>query len=271
VPRAGQGCHHPALLGSRRVSLGTGAGSGAISTAIERAGIAVAVITPEDVVAARRDLGRRLAALRQAAGLTQVDLAGRVSYSRSTIGNAEVGRGEYSRRFWQRCDRELGADGALLAAHDEFASLVFRHEGVRRRTAALSSATDRVNGAHHNGVTVVADIAGQVHDLLLSAAQREPGRHFTLHVDFTADDPRRAREVAMALAEGLGILRPEVATYSAAVSTGGTWSDAEPVFCMADGPDGAFCADIAGHPGWHSESGITGMRWGEADGEGTKG
>jgi len=76
--------------------------------------------------------------------------------------------------------------------------------------------------------------------------------------------------VAMALAEGLGILRPEVATYSAAVSAGG-WGDAEPVFCLADGADGAFCADIAGHPGWHSEAGVTGVRWGEADGEGTTG
>jgi len=81
---------------------------------------------------------------------------------------------------------------------------------------------------------------GQIHDLLLFAVQREPGRHFTLHVNFTADDPRRAREVAMALAEGSGILRPEVATYSAAVSTGGAWGDAEPVFCMAGGPEGAF-------------------------------
>jgi hypothetical protein len=47
--------------------------------------------------------------------------------------------------------------------------------------------------------------------------------------------------------------------------------DAGPVFCVADGPDGAFCADIDGHPGRHSESGIAEMRWGEADGEGKRG
>jgi len=237
-----------------------------------------ASITPEQIAAARRDLGRRLAALRDAAGLTQVDLAGRVNYSRSTIGNVETGRQKIPRGSWRRFDRELRAGGALLAEHDALAALVRRHHaglahrGTRLRTvAAVGGAPERVNGTRHNGVPVVADVVGQVHDLLLSAAQREPGRHFTLHVDFSADDAQRARETAMALAEGLGILRMEVATYSAAVSTGGAWGDAEPVFCMADGPDGAFCANVAGHPGWHSESGTTGIRWGEADGEGTSG
>ncbi len=129
----------------------------------------------------------------------------------------------------------------------------------------------RADGARHNGVTVVADAVGQIHDRLLSAAQREPGRQFTLHVDFAADDIGRAHEVALALAEGLGILRAEVATHSAAVSAGGVWGDAEPVFCVADGPEGAFCADVAGHPGWHAESGVNGMRWGQGDEDGTRG
>jgi len=234
------------------------------------------VITPGRLAEARWDLGRRLAALRDAAGLTQVDLAGRVHYSRSTIGNVETGRQKVPRGFWQRCDRELGADGALVAAHDEVAALVRRYgvglvqEGARRRTA-FSAGLGRADGARHNGVTVVADAVGQIHDRLLSAAQREPGRQFTLHVDFAADDIGRAHEVALALAEGLGILRAEVATHSAAVSAGGVWGDAEPVFCVADGPEGAFCADVAGHPGWHAESGVNGMRWGQGDEDGTRG
>jgi len=102
-------------------------------------------------------------------------------------------------------------------------------------------------------------------DLVLSAALRERERRYTLHLDFAADDPAQAREVAAALAEALGILRPEVETYSALLSIGGMWSEVETVFCMAGGPDGVFCAELAGHPGWHAEAAVNGLRWGEGD------
>jgi hypothetical protein len=104
---------------------------------------------------------------------------------------------------------------------------------------------------------------------LRCAIHDEHDRRYTLHLDFAADDVGQAREVAVALAQGLGILRPEVAPYSAAVSARDAWRDAAPIFCMAGGPDGAFCADVAGHPGWHRESGTDGMWWGEGDGDGT--
>jgi hypothetical protein len=124
-------------------------------------------------------------------------------------------------------------------------------------------------GAVHTAVATLSDSAG-LRDLLLGAAKRERDRYYTLHLDFAADDPGAAQHVAAALAEALGILRHDVQKYSAAVSVSGGWSEAEPVFCMADGPEGAFCAYLAGHPGWHAEGGVDGLRWGEGDGQGTR-
>lgn len=77
-----------------------------------------AVITRGDVAKARKDIGRRLAEWRAAAELTQVALAGRISYSRSTLASVETGRHCAPRKFWQRADREVGAAGGLLAAFD---------------------------------------------------------------------------------------------------------------------------------------------------------
>lgn len=75
----------------------------------------------------------------------------------------------------------------------------------------------------------------------------------------------------MDVAEGLGLLRPEVQTYSALLSADGRWGDPQPVFCLAAGPGGAFCADLAGHPGLHAEAGINGLRWDLRDRDGTVG
>jgi DNA-binding XRE family transcriptional regulator len=63
-------------------------------------------------------LGRRLAALRKAAGYKQVTLALAVGYARSTVGNAESGSQRVARRFWTRCDHVLNADGRLVGCYD---------------------------------------------------------------------------------------------------------------------------------------------------------
>jgi hypothetical protein len=96
-------------------------------------------------------------------------------------------------------------------------------------------------------------------------AQPRAHHHYTLHLDFAAVDSFTARSLACDLAEGLGLLRPEVETYSARVSGTGRRSDQQPVFCLAAGPNGEFCADLAGHPGSHTEAGINGMRWNDPD------
>lgn len=82
------------------------------------------LISQQQVAEARRDLGRRLAAWRAEQGLTQMQLAKSICYSRSSVANAEIGRDTSVRRFWQDADRAVDAQGALLAAFDQMAALV---------------------------------------------------------------------------------------------------------------------------------------------------
>jgi hypothetical protein len=64
------------------------------------------------------ELSHALAERRHSAGLTQPELAREVGVSVTTVGHAETGRLWQSRRFWQRADLALRADGALLARYD---------------------------------------------------------------------------------------------------------------------------------------------------------
>ncbi|MDG4833978.1 helix-turn-helix domain-containing protein [Solwaraspora sp. WMMD1047] len=80
-----------------------------------------------------RDLGRLLGEYRRAAGLSQVVLAGRIAYSRSTVATAENGSGRVAVEFWESCDRELAAGGALAVAYGR----------VRALTRALREQRDR--------------------------------------------------------------------------------------------------------------------------------
>jgi hypothetical protein len=84
----------------------------------------------EQVIAAWRALGRQLAASRQAAGLTQQQLARLVVCSRSAVANIETGRQHSGRDFWARCDQVLGTGDALGRGHGEVAAVV-RAERVR--------------------------------------------------------------------------------------------------------------------------------------------
>ena len=63
-----------------------------------------------------RELGKQLASLRQAAGLTQHKLATLTGYARGTISAVEAGRFDQSRDFWRHCDDALRADGGSSAA-----------------------------------------------------------------------------------------------------------------------------------------------------------
>ncbi|MFG2058878.1 hypothetical protein ACGFI9_33135 [Micromonospora sp. NPDC048930] len=92
-----------------------------------------------------------------------------------------------------------------------------------------------------------------------------PARYFTVHLGFEAADPSVAREVAVAYAEALSLLRPELALGAAALSPADAWHRAERLFCGAPGPDGERCADVAGHPGFHHAPGLGGLGWGDGD------
>jgi transcriptional regulator with XRE-family HTH domain len=100
-------------------------------------------VTLGQVVQARQELGRMLAAWRDAAGLTQRELARRVSYSRSSVANAEIGRHSNTREFWIRADHELNTKRALLAAYDDLDQL------VQARHTQAAQALDRHRAVVH--------------------------------------------------------------------------------------------------------------------------
>lgn len=76
----------------------------------------------ETIEAARRVLGRELAALRNAAGYIQGDFAPLTGYGRSTLANVEVGRQSTTRQFWKRCADALSAP-ELLARYDQIEAM----------------------------------------------------------------------------------------------------------------------------------------------------
>jgi DNA-binding transcriptional regulator YiaG len=93
---------------------------------------AVDAVTRGQVAEVRKALGRQLRACRKAAGLTQVQLAACISYSRSSVACAEAGRQIMARAFWERADRATGARRAVLAAFDDLERLAQVH---REQTA----------------------------------------------------------------------------------------------------------------------------------------
>jgi transcriptional regulator with XRE-family HTH domain len=107
------------------------------------------MIDPQTITEAKRALGRQLAALREAAGKTQGELAQQINYGRSTIANAETGYSTCRRTFWESADKALCADGALLVGYDELQTLTRqRHANTahfmgQRRTAAFRKIQDQ--------------------------------------------------------------------------------------------------------------------------------
>jgi transcriptional regulator with XRE-family HTH domain len=81
----------------------------------------------------RRELGERLATFRQAAGLTQGELAAATNRDRTAVTHLEKGRVGADERFWQRADDECRAGGALVAAFHQFEAARQAHEEQQRR------------------------------------------------------------------------------------------------------------------------------------------
>jgi transcriptional regulator with XRE-family HTH domain len=122
----------------------------------------------------RRDLGRRLAAARQAAGLTQRQLAEAVRYSRSTVSNAEIGHPDVARLFWTRCDRVLHAGQAFTPAFDQLKAAERmaarppgdRAQAFRQARQAVSSAGLAAALTGYRDLGWPAEAAGERADLL---------------------------------------------------------------------------------------------------------
>ncbi|MFY1703223.1 MULTISPECIES: hypothetical protein [Micromonospora] len=100
---------------------------------------------------------------------------------------------------------------------------------------------------------------------LVPASVADAHRRWTLHLSYLADDLQAAREQAVVYTEGLMILRPELPGDAALLSRADAWNQVEPLFCGLPGPDGEVCADVTGHPGFHSAAGLGGLCWGHGD------
>ncbi|MDG4760449.1 helix-turn-helix transcriptional regulator [Micromonospora sp. WMMD710] len=98
----------------------------------------------DEISAARRALGRRLAHLRKAAGLTQHGLAPLVRYARSSIASIETGRQHPDRTFWNRCDTILQTGGALTTEHDRIIELDLHRQRAQAGPADTATASGDV-------------------------------------------------------------------------------------------------------------------------------
>lgn len=98
-----------------------------------RAGRDAAVGQARQAQVMRRELGRQLQKLREAAGLSQQQLARRIGYARSAVSNAEAG-GYARRRFWELSGQVLGSGDVLALGYDEIRQL---SSTARARVAEL--------------------------------------------------------------------------------------------------------------------------------------
>jgi len=118
-------------------------------------------------------LGRRLASLRKAAGLTQDQVARATLVHRSYISHAECGRDLPRREFWEAADTLLLADGALLAAYDALNGIQKKRREritpevlrlINREDADPRHVPDQVNWAVREALTSLYD-ASEVDDV----------------------------------------------------------------------------------------------------------
>jgi DNA-binding transcriptional regulator YhcF (GntR family) len=87
-----------------------------------------------------QEIARALAERRRAAGLTQIELSDKIGMSVTTVGHAETGRLWQSRRFWERADLVLGADGALVALFNAWQAAGSLSGAITREPAVLAAA-----------------------------------------------------------------------------------------------------------------------------------
>jgi tetratricopeptide (TPR) repeat protein/DNA-binding XRE family transcriptional regulator len=95
---------------------------------------------PAVIAEQRRTLGDRLATFRQAASLTQGQLAQATICHRTQVTHIEKGRARADERFWRTADDACHADGTLLAGFHELEAAKAEHE---QRTREVELATHR--------------------------------------------------------------------------------------------------------------------------------
>jgi transcriptional regulator with XRE-family HTH domain/tetratricopeptide (TPR) repeat protein len=106
---------------------------------------------PETIVELRRALGERLATFRQAAELTQGQLAHATFCDRTNIVHIEKGRNRADERFWSKADEDCKAGGALLAGFHELEVAKAEHE-QQEREQSVAEARAKVDGLRNGGM-----------------------------------------------------------------------------------------------------------------------
>jgi len=89
-------------------------------------------VTSDRIAELRRRLGKQLADLRRAAGITQRDLARRTYVERSYISHIEHGRGNLNKPFWTTADTLLDAGGKLQEAFEQLMTAILTHKDIER-------------------------------------------------------------------------------------------------------------------------------------------
>jgi transcriptional regulator with XRE-family HTH domain len=112
---------------------------------------------PEVLTEQRRALGERLATFRQAADLTQVQLAKVAIVDRTTVAHVEKGRSRADERFWRAADDACGAQGALLAAFVELEAAKAEHEHQTRERKLTAVRAKAARFRAQGGELVVAE------------------------------------------------------------------------------------------------------------------
>ena len=97
---------------------------------------------PEHLAEEQQKLGRYLAALREAAGLYQTDIARAVPCHRTTVAHAEAGSQLPAAIFWEVADRVVDAKGTLILRYDQFIQAKSAHlaqQQANRRARAQAT------------------------------------------------------------------------------------------------------------------------------------
>jgi tetratricopeptide (TPR) repeat protein len=117
-------------------------------------------MTSDAVAAAREALGRALRDFRQAAHLTQHQLAELLGYSRPRVAGAEKGE-SCTLLFWQGCDKVLNARGELVARFQEIEALRRQEEEEAAAAARAERAARAQQAGSHLTVLPAAVPVGQ--------------------------------------------------------------------------------------------------------------
>lgn len=159
---------------------------------------------PAPIVELRRALGEQLSTSRQAAELTQAQLARETFCDRTTVAHVEKGRARADERFWKIADRVTNAEGVLLAAFRQLDATKAEDE-LRTRQASVAEARARAHQfrlpdssvwqspfAHHDDELAALELTRRV-------AASDVGHETLTHLESIFDDLAMAYPAASPL------------------------------------------------------------------------